>query len=60
VVEYPRDGREFERRFVDEASCTAYLERLRWPTGFVCALRRSAMLADRDAAAAAALRVVSV
>ena len=36
-VEYPRDGREFERWFVDEVSCAAYLERLRWPEGFVCA-----------------------
>jgi hypothetical protein len=24
-VEYPRDGHEFERWFVDEASCAAYL-----------------------------------
>jgi Transposase zinc-ribbon domain len=49
-VEYPRDGREFERWFVDEASCAAYLERLRWPAGFSCARcagRRCWLIATR-------------
>lgn len=35
-VDYPRDRLEFDKFFPDEASCLAYLERLRWPDGFVC------------------------
>lgn len=35
-VDYPRDRLEFDEFFPDEASCLAYLERLRWPGGFVC------------------------
>jgi hypothetical protein len=33
--DYPRTYREFVEMFPDDAACTAYLERLRWPTGFV-------------------------
>ena len=34
--DYPRTYREFVEMFPDDAACSAYLERLRWPTGFVC------------------------
>jgi hypothetical protein len=35
-VDYPRTFQEFREWFPDDASCLAYLERLRWPEGFVC------------------------
>src|SRR5579875_3863416 len=35
-VDYPRTFQEFLDWFPDEASCRKYLERLRWPDGFVC------------------------
>ena len=35
-VDYPCDELEFAERFGTEESCRAYLERLRWPEGFVC------------------------
>jgi transposase-like protein len=35
-VDYPTDLSEFDRFFPDEAACERYLERLRWPNGFVC------------------------
>jgi transposase-like protein len=35
-VDYPRNRLEFDEFFPDEASCLAYMERLRWPRGFVC------------------------
>ena len=34
--DYPRTYREFVEMFPDEGACVAYLERLRWPDGFVC------------------------
>lgn len=34
--DYPRDWHELLAWFPDEAACRAYLERLRWPEGFVC------------------------
>lgn len=34
--DYPSTYREFVAMFPDAAACIAYLERLRWPTGFVC------------------------
>jgi transposase-like protein len=34
--DYPRNWNEFLDWFADEAACLAYLERLRWPGGFVC------------------------
>ena len=34
--DYPRDRLEFDTFFPDEGSCLAYLERVRWPDGFVC------------------------
>jgi transposase-like protein len=35
-VDYPRTWGEFVAWFPDEATCVAYLERLRWGDGFVC------------------------
>jgi len=35
-VDYPRNRLEFDEFFPDEESCLTYLERLRWPGGFVC------------------------
>lgn len=35
-VDYPRTFQEFRQWFPDDAACLAYLERLRWPGGFVC------------------------
>jgi transposase-like protein len=34
--DYPTDLSEFDRFFPDEAACERYIERLRWPNGFVC------------------------
>jgi transposase-like protein len=35
-VDYPATWQEFVAWFPDDAACAAYLERLRWPAGFVC------------------------
>ena len=35
-VDYPRTYQEFRSWFPDDASCAAYLARLRWPDGFRC------------------------
>src|SRR5664279_70018 len=35
-VDYPRTFQELLEWLPDNASCLAYLERLRWPNGFVC------------------------
>jgi transposase-like protein len=35
-LDYPRTLEEFHEFFPDEAACGRYLERLRWPQGFVC------------------------
>jgi len=35
-VDYPRTWQSFEAWFPDDESCRRYLERLRWPDGFVC------------------------
>lgn len=35
-VDYPGDLSAFDRFFPDEAACLRYLEKLRWPQGFVC------------------------
>ena len=34
--DYPQTYPEFREWFPDEGSCVEYLERLRWPEGFVC------------------------
>ena len=34
--DYPRAYREFVEVFTDDEKCAVYLERLRWPGGFVC------------------------
>jgi Transposase zinc-ribbon domain/ISXO2-like transposase domain len=35
-IEVPGSRLEFEHKFESEAACRAYLERVRWPDGFVC------------------------
>jgi transposase-like protein len=35
-VDYPGSWASFNHWFPDERACVAYLERLRWPDGFVC------------------------
>jgi transposase-like protein len=35
-VDYPGDLSDFDRFFPDDGACARYLERLRWPAGFVC------------------------
>lgn len=35
-IDYPRTFNEFDRFFGDEASCRAYIFRLRWPNGYQC------------------------
>ena len=35
-VDYPRTFQELLAWFPDDAACVAFLERLRWPAGFVC------------------------
>src|ERR1700712_2322813 len=35
-IDYPRTFQELLSWFPDDAACLAYLERLRWPEGFVC------------------------
>jgi len=35
-VDYPQSWRELLGWFPDDAACLAFLERLRWPAGFVC------------------------
>jgi transposase-like protein len=34
--DYPRNWNDFLDWFASEAACLSYLERLRWPAGFVC------------------------
>lgn len=36
VGDYPRNYREFVEWFPDNEPCIAYLEKLRWPIGFIC------------------------
>src|SRR5713226_3097345 len=35
-IDYPESWRELLAWFPDDAACLTYLERLRWPAGFVC------------------------
>ena len=35
-MRFPKTLLEFHSQFPDEASCWAYLRRMRWPRGFVC------------------------
>jgi hypothetical protein len=35
-VDFPRTRAQLEEMFPSDAACHAYLERLRWPRGFVC------------------------
>jgi hypothetical protein len=34
--DYPRTVMEFEEQFSTEAACLEYLQKLRWPNGFIC------------------------
>ena len=34
--DYPRTGRQFLSWFRDDDACMSYLEKFRWPRGFVC------------------------
>ena len=36
VPDFPLNLLDFQRIFGDEAACLAYLEKVRWPDGFVC------------------------
>jgi Transposase zinc-ribbon domain len=33
---FPKSLPEFQKLFPDDAHCAAYMERVRWPNGFVC------------------------
>lgn len=35
-IEYPMNILDFQKMFPDETTCLKYLERMRWPNGFVC------------------------
>ena len=35
-IDYPTNLSDFDRFFPDEGACERFLERLRWPDGFVC------------------------
>ena len=35
-VDYPRTHQQLQQWFADENACLEYLERVRWPDGFVC------------------------
>jgi transposase-like protein len=35
-ADFPSIYRDFVKMFPDDSACAAYLERLRWPNGFVC------------------------
>jgi transposase-like protein len=34
--DFPRTYREFVKEFPDDSACAAYLEKVRWPSGFCC------------------------
>jgi len=40
-LDYPATWQQFRAWFPDEQACVAYLEHLRWPTGFRCPKCRS-------------------
>jgi transposase-like protein len=46
--DYPRTYREFVEMFPNDAACAAYLEGLRWPTGFICPTCETAAVAWRQ------------
>jgi transposase-like protein len=35
-IDYPRNLREFDQWFADEAACRSYIFRVRWPEGYEC------------------------
>lgn len=36
TVRFPSSSSDFHRQFPDDEACAAFLEKLRWPKGFVC------------------------
>ena len=36
LIDYPMNLLEFQKIFHDDTACLRYLERMRWPNGFVC------------------------
>lgn len=34
--DFPRTYRQFVKKFLDDLACAAYLEKVRWPSGFCC------------------------
>jgi transposase-like protein len=36
MEDYPRDLADLEARFGEESACLDYLEKLKWPNGFIC------------------------
>jgi transposase-like protein len=46
--DYPSTYRQFVEMFPDDIACAAYLERLRWPDGFVCPACQMSMIPWRQ------------
>jgi len=46
--DYPSTYREFVRMFPDDQECAAYLEKLRWPRGFICPACQTASIPWRQ------------
>lgn len=42
--DYPNTYKEFTQMFPDDTACAAFLERLRWPEGFLCPICQSASI----------------
>ena len=62
-IDYPGTWSGFLTWFADEASCIAFLERLRWPDGFVCpkcGSRKAWRIADGRWSCQVCVRKVSV
>lgn len=62
-IDYPGTWNEFLTWFADETSCIAFLERLRWPDGFVCpncGSRKAWRIADGRWSCKVCVRKVSV
>lgn len=55
-TDQPRSLLEFQRAFPDEAACADYMERIRWPDGFICPYCASTASPYRFTARPAVLR----
>ncbi len=51
-LDYPDTYRSFVEMFPDDAACSAYLAKLRWPEGFVCPACRIFLPLGKQAVAA--------